>query len=363
MQYSKGGISMRKTLVSWILVLILGIFACGKDDPASSDGNGDDGSDVTPPAAVTDLHTSSSTATSIALVWSAPGDDGNAGTASEYDIRLSTFLITEQNWDSATPVDLASPPKPAGEIETITVTSLDPAEEYYFALKTSDEVLNVSGLSNVASDSTKQERTPPAAVTDLSVEGIDDGTFRLTWSAPGDDGLLGNASVYDIRYSTSPISEQNWASAMQVDGESAPRPVGSPDTMVVSGLEIHTNYFFALKTGDEVPNWSAVSNSYPSLAYGNNLWTYPDIVKEGNLLTIIYRTPESGTSELNAHYRDAVDPWARLLIEWERPPGVYTMEWDFKRAGSYHSYPYNSYTLKLYWNSVLVAEAMARLQQ
>jgi hypothetical protein len=352
-----------KSVAPWILVLILGIIACGKDDPTSSEETGDDGVDVTPPAAVIDLHTSSPTTTSIALVWSAPGDDGNTGTASQYDVRFSTFPITEQNWSTAIPVDFVPLPKPAGEIETFTVTNLKSAEEYHFALRTSDEVPNVSGLSNIASDSTKQERTPPAAITDLFAEGIEDGMFRLTWTAPGDDGYGGDASAYDIRYSTSPISEQTWASAAHIDGENPPRPVGSPDTMVVSGLEIYTDYFFAMKTADEVPNWSAISNSYPALAYGNKLWIFPERVKEGNLLTIIYRTPESGTSKLHAHYRDEDDQWARLVIEWEWPPGVYTKEWDFKRSGSYHSYPYNYYTIKLYWNSVVVAEALTRLEQ
>lgn len=344
-----------------ISIFVLGMIACGNDGPTSS-GNGN-GADVTPPAAVSDLHTGTRTATSIALVWTAPGDDGDTGTASEYDLRFSKFPITDQNWDAATQADNEPQPKPPGGIETITVANLESAEEYHFALKTADDVPNVSGLSNVASDSTKQETVPPAIVTDLFAECFNDGSFRLTWTAPGDDGILGDASEYDIRYATSPITEQTWGSALQVAGENAPKPAGFPDTMVVIGLQAGTNYFFAMKTADEVPNWSGISNLYPALAKGNNLWAFPDRVKEGNLLTIIYRTPESGTSKLHAHFRDEVDQWARLVIEWEWPPGIHMMEWDFKRGGSYHTYPYNFYTLKLYWNSVVVAETVVRLEQ
>jgi hypothetical protein len=169
---------------------------------------------------------------------------------------------------------------------------------------------------------------------------------------------VGQASTYDIRYSTSRILEQNWGSAIPVAGENAPKPAGSPDTMVVSGLEDSTNYFFAMKTADEVPNWSEISNPTPALAMGNHLWAFPERVQMGDTLTIIYRTPDTGSSKLHAHYRNQADQWARLVIEWNWPPGIHTMKWDFKRGGEYHDNPYNFYTLKLYWDNVVVAEVI-----
>jgi hypothetical protein len=148
-----------------------------------------------------------------------------------------------------------------------------------------------------------------------------------------------------------------------VEGERTPKSAGEVDTLVVSGLEVGTNYFFAIKTGDEVPNWSALSNVSPALAFSNHLWLYPSRVRQGNSVTIIYRTPETGTSKLHAHYRDQVDQWVRLVIEWEWPPGVHSREWDFKRSDEYHDNPYAFYTFKLYWNSVVVAEAVATLER
>ncbi|MBM3242012.1 hypothetical protein FJZ31_37550 [Candidatus Poribacteria bacterium] len=49
--------------------------------------------DTIPPAAVIDLTASSPTATSITLTWTAPGDDGNVGTAAQYDILLDCDRI------------------------------------------------------------------------------------------------------------------------------------------------------------------------------------------------------------------------------------------------------------------------------
>ncbi|MBM3242075.1 T9SS type A sorting domain-containing protein [Candidatus Poribacteria bacterium] len=110
--------------------------------------------DTTPPAAVTNLTTSSPTANSITLTWTAPGDDGNVGQATTYDIRYSMAEITEENWDAATPCEGEPLPKPAGEPETFTVPDLSPCTTYYFALKTADEVPNWSELSNVPTGKT-----------------------------------------------------------------------------------------------------------------------------------------------------------------------------------------------------------------
>ena len=38
---------------------------------------------------------------SVALVWTAPGDDGDAGTAGVYEMRVSTSNIDAGNWASA----------------------------------------------------------------------------------------------------------------------------------------------------------------------------------------------------------------------------------------------------------------------
>lgn len=111
--------------------------------------------DTTPPAAITDLAATNPTSTSITLTWTAPGDDGNSGTASQYDIRYSTSNITESNWGSATQCTGEPTPKTAGSSESFVVTGLNSNTKYYFAIKTADEVLNWSGLSNVAIDSTK----------------------------------------------------------------------------------------------------------------------------------------------------------------------------------------------------------------
>ncbi|MFQ5874893.1 MAG: Ig-like domain-containing protein, partial [Dehalococcoidia bacterium] len=107
------------------------------------------------------------------------------------------------------------------------------------------------------------DETAPAQVTDLEVIVVNSDYVVLQWSAPGDDGGEGQADAYDVRYSTTgPLSKVNFDNATPVP-VSVPSPIGAGGTerLNVTGLTPDTNHWFALRTADEVPNWSPVSNS------------------------------------------------------------------------------------------------------
>ena len=216
--------------------------------------------EATPPDAITDLATGTLTSSSVDLSWTAPGDDGATGTATTYDIRYSTSLITAGNWASATQVTGEPSPQVAGSSESFTVTGLSGSTTYYFAIKTSDEVPNESAISNIPSATTAADTTPPDAVTDLATGTVTSSSVALSWTAPGDDGATGTATTYNLRYSTSPITVGNWASATPATGEPSPQAAGSAESFTVTGLGTATTYYFAIKTSDEVPNESALSN-------------------------------------------------------------------------------------------------------
>ncbi len=111
----------------------------------------------------------------------------------------------------------------------------------------------------------------PATVTDLAAGTVTDTSVDLTWTAPGDDGTTGTASSYDVRYSTAVITEANWWSATQATGEPTPAAAGSAQGMTVSGLSAGTTYYFAIKTSDEVPNISALSNVVSAATTGQKV--------------------------------------------------------------------------------------------
>ena len=134
---------------------------------------------------------------------------------------------------------------------------------YYAALY--DGALTASEVSTnqaalLVLDDSSFDLTPPAAVADLATGNVRSTSVQLSWTAPGDDGATGTATSYDIRYSTSTITEGNWAAATQATGEPAPQVAGSSETFTVTGLSGSTTYYFAIKTSDEIPNESAISN-------------------------------------------------------------------------------------------------------
>lgn len=101
------------------------------------------------PAPVTNLAVSGVLMTQVNLAWTATGDDGLQGAANAYDLRYAATPISDATWDDATPVEGEPAPQPAGALEYFTVTDLQPATTYYFAMKVVDNVGNESDLSNI----------------------------------------------------------------------------------------------------------------------------------------------------------------------------------------------------------------------
>ena len=197
--------------------------------------------------------------------------NGNYSIQANFAINTYTLTITSGSGGTVTTpgigtfgpynayqvVNLVATPDPnyhfvnwtgAGTIADPNAASTTIIMNYYYSIQ-----------ANFAPDTT--DTTPPAAVTNLAVDTPTSNSLRLTWTAPGDDGNTGTASQYDIRYSTVAINDGNWASATQASGEPAPLPASSAQSFTVTGLNPSTTYYFALKTADEVPNWSALSNS------------------------------------------------------------------------------------------------------
>ncbi|HYG74310.1 MAG TPA: chitobiase/beta-hexosaminidase C-terminal domain-containing protein, partial [Planctomycetota bacterium] len=138
--------------------------------------------DATAPAAITSLSATASTSSSVTLSWTAPGDDGSSGTAASYDIRYSTSTITDANWASATQASGEPTPAAAGTTQTFTVGGLNAGATYYFAIKTSDEVPNTSGLSNVVSRATTSARDYYVSATGADTN---PGTQAQPWKTIG----------------------------------------------------------------------------------------------------------------------------------------------------------------------------------
>ncbi|MDO9578315.1 MAG: hypothetical protein Q7J16_10560 [Candidatus Cloacimonadales bacterium] len=235
--------------------------------------------DIIPPAEISDLQIEANTISPDAFTinWTAVGDNGILRTASYYVVKIHTGIIDETNWDSIADYGQNLIPAPAGTSETLTITGLNLLTEYFAAIKAVDEADNVSDISNVVSATTTAlpDTTPPATITDLAVEPTET-EIELTWTAPGDDGMVGTAHHYEIRMSDAEITETNWDAAEILPGPPWPLLAGSPQDYTVNGLVNNQTYYFAIKAFDDNSNVSEVSNS-PSGMLLNDLIPPADI--------------------------------------------------------------------------------------
>ncbi|RKH42618.1 lamin tail domain-containing protein [Corallococcus sicarius] len=99
----------------------------------------------------------------------------------------------------------------------------------------------------------------PEIAQDFGATALSAYSLRLDWKAPGDDGDLGTATRYELRYATVAITDDTFDTATLVPGVSAPQAPGTAETFTVSDLEVGTTYFFALKTFDGANNGSALA--------------------------------------------------------------------------------------------------------
>lgn len=137
------------------------------------------------------------------------------------------------------------------------------------------------------------DTTPPAVVEDLRIEESSGSSATFAWTAPGDDGDLGQADQYDIRYSAGVLSEGNWEEAIAIDVPFQPSPAGEEERFTAYGFR-EGEWHIALKTADEVPNWSPISNAV--------------------FLTVTNEAPERVTD-----LEVISTGWSEVVLQWTAP--------------------------------------------
>ena len=127
--------------------------------------------DFTPPAAIFDAHIGFQNGRSVSLGWTAPGDDGQNGTAVLYDVRYSdNDLSSPQQFATSIGISpLAIPiPSPAGTFESATVEVPFGHTHGFIGIRATDNLGNHS----------------PIAVVPVSVDGSAAGLYDVVESPP-----------------------------------------------------------------------------------------------------------------------------------------------------------------------------------
>ena len=125
---------------------------------------------------------------------------------------------------------------------------------------------------------------PPSVIYDLSAgPGETMGSILLNWTAPGDDGTTGTASSYHVRTSSYPIyTEEDWQNAAGKTGEPVPSPFGTPEEMIVTGLNPGTYIYVAIRAQDDFFNWSPLGDCVHALVRGADFEGYAINTSTGN---------------------------------------------------------------------------------
>jgi len=142
-----------------ILIALIGsalLFAGSCSESDAPDGPGEITGDVVPPAAIGDLSVTDSSATSLAVAWTAVGDDSAAGLAARYDLRYATEPVTDATWDGASQVPEEPSPAAAGSPQEMRVGGLAPGMTYWLAIRAFDEADNGSALGPAATGTTAE---------------------------------------------------------------------------------------------------------------------------------------------------------------------------------------------------------------
>ena len=209
------------------------------------------------PAAVNTLEAQALTTTSVRVSWQWTGDDSVTGNAARVELRRALFRPDDQSFNNAIPVPapLPGPPFSAG---TIDVVGLPEGSTWWFALRVVDRAGNRSAVSNA--DSAQVPGLAPATITDLRVIAVSESTVVLTWTATGDDGVVGRPLAYRVAGSTSVFDEASFNAAPLQIRRPARKDPGAAETLLVERVASGRRWRFAVRAVDRTQTLSDISN-------------------------------------------------------------------------------------------------------
>jgi hypothetical protein len=150
--------------------------------------------DVIAPSTVNDLVSKTGQGQAmIDLSWTAPGDDGIAGTTMYYIIKYNDVPVTDLNWEESYDIPYKPVPLPYGAKESITVKLPSQNALYYFAIKSVDEAGNISEISNITASVSAVQNYTFSLSSPAFNSTVHDLSPTLEWESYIDEEVLGYA--------------------------------------------------------------------------------------------------------------------------------------------------------------------------
>ena len=212
---------------------------------------------------VTDLAAVAGSDTSVTLGWTVPSVvAATANWSIRYDLRHTSPGGEDAAWENWTAVATPTEDNQCCVAKQHTVGGLAAGTVHVFQLRCSTDGEAWSELSNlvVATAGMNTDTTRPAPITDLALARDDTFAVTVVWSVAGDDSAYGEASSYELRYATDPLTEQNWASATIADGRVLTGSEPGQREARFNTLSSDVDYYAAIRSHDDAGNESALSN-------------------------------------------------------------------------------------------------------
>lgn len=152
------------------------------------------------------------------------------------------------------------------------IWNLLPCGTNYFSLL----VYDLAGNSKTEIDTFKilKDTTAPQRISDLSAsEGPFYGMVELKFTKPQD--TFSGTDLYLVKYATYQITESNFDIVKDSTIFKSTVYDGEQETIIITGLDVDTTYYFAIKSHDRslpLINWSVMSSTSSSKPQKANIW-------------------------------------------------------------------------------------------
>lgn len=179
--------------------------------------------------------------------------------------------------------------------------------EYSLKVKAKDELGNID--ETLAEYSWVIESMAPKKIIDFLAVGVEGDlhAVKLTWSAPGIPPGINENLAYDIRFSDSEITPDNFNSAISAQNIPLVKEKGEAQELEIKDLMLNKAYYFAIKTLDNTGLESEISFTQYLFLSAQALSPWPTY--KGNN----QRTGQSrylGPQNANLKWKHETDIWA-----------------------------------------------------
>lgn len=271
---------------------------------------------------------------SLTLLWTAPGDDGDVGQVSGYEIRYSTTAPDPgdtTSWWNQVPtgqwISKFGNLAPTGQPDSAIALGLTQGTTYYFVLVAMDEAANRSGYSNIAVGTTQSCGAPTLAPASFAAA-ADTGEVLVTWAPATESSALslhlyravGASGSFTLYQSLAPSSSSFLDTNVQPGASYRYRAAwAGPDIQGVSCEGPSATTGFVTTPGLPAGGGPGSGVAAPTIH------AYPN--PSSGSVNVSIAVTGAATQSVRLRLFDTSGRWIATVTEADYPPGTHVVAW------------------------------------